>query len=740
MSVLIIAEKPSVARGIAEAVGAHERKDGFIAGNGYVLSWCHGHLVGLDLPREYPEFARVGMGDLPMVPTEWRWHVSEAGKDQFKVLKKLMASPDVECIVNACDADREGEDIFRRVYEFTGCTKPVKRFWSTSLVPEQVRADLDAAKPQSAYDGLADSARGRAKADWLVGMNASTALNALYKARLSCGRVQTPTLALIVERTRKSRAFEPEPFYQVRIAAHGMSLLGEKLSDKDKAASRAGDARARGSSIKVTSVERKREKDKAPKLYDLTSLQRDASDLVGLTADETLNALQALYEAKLMTYPRTESRYVMESDLPKVEAVLSKLVREGLPGRAAVAAFKASQPEIAKVADDSKVHGHGAVLPTRLVTAKGVAELPDDQRTVALLVCARLVEAVMPDAVKLKSKVAAECNGHAYEASSTEVVESSWLAVYDELKTSVKQKSDGSEPASAAPIPADVSQGAVYPVEEADVKEGKTTPPKPYTDSTLLSAMEHAGRTIDDAELKAAIDDDTMHSAGLGTPATRAAVIEGLLKRGYIVRKGKSLLSTERGEALVDVACPSLKTPLLTAQWELELSKVERGEVVLSDFLGGIERYTRDVVEEAKKDYEPDKAMAVSGRKVLCSCPDCGSPVVLSRSGGQWQCSASKWDSDHDFKLVSGDGFKLNVKQFGKKLTENQARSIASGKPTAVKGLKKKDGSTFDAKLVLGPKPYTGWVELAAREGKPAAKRPTGRKSSGSKPFVKRGR
>ena len=736
MSVLIIAEKPSVARGIAEAVGAHERKDGFIAGNGYLLSWCHGHLVGLDLPREYPEFARVGMGDLPMVPTEWRWHVSEAGKDQFKVLKKLMASSDVECIVNACDADREGEDIFRRVYEFTGCSKPVKRFWSTSLVPEQVRADLAAAKPQSAYDGLADSARGRAKADWLVGMNASTALNALYKARLSCGRVQTPTLALIVERTRKSRAFEPEPFYQVRIAAHGMSLLGEKLSDMDKAASRAGDVR--GVAVTVTSVERKREKDKAPKLYDLTSLQRDASDLVGLTADETLNALQALYEAKLMTYPRTESRYVMESDLPEVEAVLSKLVREGLPGKAVGKAFKSAKLDIAKVADDSKVHGHGAVLPTRLVTAAGVAALPDDQRAVALLVCARLVEAVMPDAVKLKSKVAAECNGHAYEASSTEIVESSWLAVYDELKALVKQKSDGSEPASAAPIPADVSQGAVYPVEEADVKEGKTTPPKPYTDSTLLAAMEHAGRTIDDAELKAAIDDDTMHSAGLGTPATRASVIEGLLKRGYIVRKGKSLLSTERGEALVDVACPSLKTPLLTAQWELELSKVERGEAALSDFLGGIEQYTRDVVEEAKRDYDPDKAMAVSGREVLCPCPECGAPVTLSRSGGQWQCSASKWDPERDFKLVSGDGFKLNVKQFEKKLTQNQARGIISGTPTAVKGLKKKDGSTFDAKLVLGPKPYTGWAELAPREAKP--KKPTARKGIANKSFGRRGR
>lgn len=515
-----------------------------------------------------------------------------------------------------------------------------------------------------------------------------------------------------------------------------MSLLGEKLPDKDKAACRADDAR--GGSITVTSIERKREKDKAPKLYDLTSLQRDASDLGGLTAEQTLNALQALYEAKLMTYPRTESRYVMESDLPEVEAVLSKLVREGLPGKAAAAAFKDSQPEIAKVADDSKVHGHGAVLPTRLVTAEGVAELPDDQRTVALLVCARLVEAVMPDAVKLKSKVAAECDGHVYEASSTEVVESSWLDVYDELKTLVKQKSDEREPATAAPIPADVSQGAAYPVEEADVKEGKTTPPKPYTDSTLLAAMEHAGRTIDDAELKAAIDDDTMHSAGLGTPATRAAVIEGLLKRGYIVRKSKSLLSTERGEALVDVACPSLKTPLLTAQWELELSKVERGEAALSDFLGGIEQYTRDVVEEAKRDYDPDKATAVSGRKVLCSCPDCGSPVVLSRSGGQWQCSASKWDADHDFKLVSGDGFKLNVKQFGKKLTENQARSMVCGKPTAVKGLKKKDGSTFDAKLVLGPKPYSGWAELAPREVKP--KKPTARKGIANKSFGRRGR
>lgn len=736
MSVLIIAEKPSVARGIAEAVGAHERKDGFIAGNGYLLSWCRGHLVGLDRPREYPEFSRVGIDDLPMVPSEWRWHVSEEGKDQFRVLEKLMASPDVECIVNACDADREGEDIFRRIYEYVGCSKPVKRFWSTSLVPEQVRADLAAAKPQSAYDGLADSARGRAKADWLVGMNASTVLNALYRAGLSCGRVQTPTLALIIERTRKSRAFKPEPFYQVRIAAHGMTLLGDKLSDKDKAASRAD--KARGGAVTVTSVERRREKDKAPKLYDLTSLQRDASDLSGLTAEQTLNALQALYEAKLMTYPRTESRYVMESDLPEVEAVLSKLVREGLPGKAVGEAFGSAKPNIAKVADDSKVHGHGAVLPTRLVTAAGVAALPDDQRAVALLVCARLVEAVMPDAVKQKAKVVAECNGDAYEASSTEIIEASWLAVHDELKTLVKRKSDDKEPAPAPIIPADVAQGATYPIEAADVKEGKTAPPKPFTDSTLLAAMEHAGRTIDDAELKAAIDDDTMHSAGLGTPATRASVIEGLLKRGYIVRKGKSLLSTERGEALVDIACPSLKTPLLTAQWELELSKVERGEVGLPDFLAGIEQYTRDVVSETRRDYDADKAMAVSGREVLCPCPECGAPVTLSKGGGQWQCSASKWDPEQDFKLVSGDGFKLNVKQFGKKLTQNQARGIASGNPTAVKGLKKKDGSTFDAKLVLGPKPYSGWAELAPREAKP--KKPTARKGTSSKPFGRRGR
>lgn len=737
MSVLIITEKPSVARGIAEAVGAHERKDGLIAGNGFVLSWCHGHLVGLDLPREYPEFAHAGMDDLPMVPSEWRWHVKKDGKDQFKVLKKLMAAPDVEYIVNACDADREGEDIFRRVYEFAGCAKPVKRFWSTSLVPEQVRVDLAAAKPQSAYDGLADSARGRAKADWLVGMNASTALNALYRAGLSCGRVQTPTLALIVERTRKSRAFKSEPFYQVRIAAHGMSLLGDKLPDKDKATARA--EAAQRAVLAVTSVERKREKDKAPKLYDLTSLQRDASDLAGLTAEQTLNALQALYEAKLMTYPRTESRYVTESDLPEVEVVLFKLAHEGLPGRVAVEAFESSKPETAKVADDSKVHGHGAVLPTRLVTAEGVAALPDDQRTVALLVCARLVEAVMPDAVKAKSKVVAVCNGDIYEASSTEVVEASWLAVYDEMKTLVKRKSDDEKPTASAFIPADVAEGSAYPVDAADVKEGKTTPPKPYTDSTLLSAMEHAGRTIDDAELKTAIDDDTMHSAGLGTPATRADVIERLLERGYIVRKGKSLLSTERGEALVDVACPSLKTPLLTAQWELELSKVERGEAALADFLKCIEQYVRDVVEEAKRDYDADKAMAVSGRKVLCACPECGAPVTLSRGGGQWQCSASKWDAEQDFKLVVGDGFKLNVKQFGKKLTENQARSIAAGKPTAVKGLKKKDGSTFDAKLVLGPKPYTGWVELALREGKPTAKKPTARKGAGNKSFGRRG-
>lgn len=723
MPTLIIAEKPSVARGIADAVGAHERRDGYIEGGGYLISWCRGHIIDLDFPQNYPQWSgHWSMSQLPMIPERWRWSVT--APEQYKVLKGLLDRADVELVVNACDADREGEGIFRRVWTHSDCKKPVRRFWSTSLVPEQVRTDLAHAKPLSDYDGLADAAEGRAKADWLVGLNASRALSCLYEgSRLSAGRVQTPTLALVVERTRAIRDFKSVPFFQVECSvgrtAH-VRLAGEKLKTRQEAERRAH--AVVGSQCAILKVERRQEKCRAPKLYDLTGLQRDASTRAGLTAEETLNALQTLYEKKLATYPRTESRYIGESDIPETARVLSVIAVPGIVGEAAAAGFDASRSDVARVADDSKVHGHGAILPTALLDAKEMAKLDGAERSVAILICCRLMAATMDPATKLKTKVEGEINGDAYTASGSTVTDASWIAVDEACRAALAGggKAAEDEDDEAQDIPADIEQGDSFTVADGDVrvKDGKTTPPKPYTDATLLSAMEHAGRSIEDRELKAAIEDDSMHSGGLGTPATRASMIEKLIEAKYIRRRGKTLAATERGETLIGIVCDSLKTPELTAKWELALSHIERGEGSLSDFLSGIEGYTAAVVSDLERGFDPARAAAVSGREELCRCPVCDAPIVLSRSGKQWQCSSSKWaGKEEGWRLLQGCGVKLNIVQNGKKLTKSQAKAILSGKTVHLTGLAKKDGSgTFDTDAKLGEAPYTGFVEFCRGE------------------------
>lgn len=719
---LVIAEKPSVARGIADALGARTRKDGYIEGAGYVVSWCRGHLVDFDYPDAYEQWSGDWeLSQLPMLPSIWQWHVDEKGADQFHVLSSLMARADVDEIVNACDADREGEGIFRRVYDYVCCDKPVVRFWSTSLVPEQVLADLESARPMSDYDGLAASAVGRAKADWLVGMNASRALSCLYKgARLSAGRVQTPTLALVVERTRAVERFESRPFFQAVLGLGGFEVFGERLSGREEAASRA-DA-ARGARARVVSVERKRERNRAPRLYDLTSLQRDASTRAGLTAEATLNALQSLYEKKIATYPRTESRFIGEGDVPEAEAVLAQVSAAEIVGEEAAAAFDPSRADVSRTADDGRVHGHGAILPTRLLTAEAMAGLSGDELAVARLICCRLLAATMEPAERLRTRLSCECGGHEYSASGNVVTDASWIAVDDAARALVGgRREDAGDADPDQPIPDGISEGDELAVASARVKDGKTSPPRPYTDATLLSAMEHAGRSIEDADLKAAIEDDSMHSGGLGTPATRAATIEELFERGYCKRKGRSILATERGCSLVDVVCDSLKTPELTARWELELSRVERGEATLDGFLKGIEGYAAEVVSALSSGFDADKSASVTGRAVVGSCPACGAPVQATSTGKQYRCTASSWaGKEGGFALVSGDGFRLNAAQCGKRLTEKQVRSLVAGERVRVSGLKRKDGSTFEAECEFTrPDSWrTGFVDFVRGEGR----------------------
>lgn len=714
MSNLIIAEKPSVARAIAEAVGASSRKDGYIEGQGWIVSWCRGHLVDYDNPDSYPEWAGPWeLSKLPMIPVEWKRSVSYGCAEQYGVLETLLHRSDVERVYNACDADREGEGIFRRVAELANVDKPIYRLWSTSLVADQILHDIADAAPSGRYDGLAASAEGRAKADWLVGMNASRAYSVLY-GHVNAGRVQTPTLALVVNRTRSIKSFVSKPFFQAFADLGGWRVYSDRFESKDAASSISDDCSQ--APLTITRVERKSENNRAPRLYDLTGLQRDASTRKGLTADETLAALQSLYEKKLATYPRTESKFIGETDKAVASRVLDLVRNEGVCGPDAAAAFDASRADIERIVDDSKVHGHSAILPTELCTMEAVANLSGNEVIIMRLVCCRLLAAVMDPATRIRTKIEAlSASGHALRAAGSIIVDPSWIAVDEAAFAGSPEKGDSGDDEQ---IPEDVTEGSSIEAIEAGVKDGKTTPPKHYTDATLLSAMEHVGRSIEDAALKAAIEDDSSHSSGLGTPATRAATIEKLIAQKYISRKGRSLIATDRGVALIDAVSDSLKTPELTAEWERRLSLVESGEADLSSFIHGIEDYTRTVVAEAVDAFDPGKKAALSNEKTVGKCPKCGSPVVKRR--GSYECVTNCYSGAAEgYKLTEGCGFKLISKQCGKELTEREAMKIIAGETVHVSGLKRKDGSVFDADLTLGGEPWDGWAKFAPKKNRP---------------------
>lgn len=711
---LVIAEKPSVARAIAGAVGARRRESGYIEGAGYVVTWCHGHLVDLADPDAYEGWEGAwDLSKLPMLPRPWKWAASkeDGASEQLEVIRALIGRADVDTVVNACDADREGEGIFRRVYEYLGCDKPVKRFWSTSLVDEAILSDLGKMKDGSAYDGLGDAAEGRAKADWLVGINGTRAYTKAYRSRqaLSVGRVQTPVLAMLVERTRKVEGFAPEPFWRVMADLGAFAVGSDRFEDQGGALSLAERAKRAGKAT-VASVERKDVRAKAPTLYDLTSLQRDASTRCGLTADATLKALQSLYEKKLATYPRTDSKYITSDDAESAARLLPAVADSGIVGEEAARAFDASRADINRVVNDKKVSGHGAILPTELLDAKAMGDLGGAERSVMVLVCCRLLAAVMDAGTRTHTKVSAEIDGTEFTASGSVVKDASWIAVDDACKRLLKKRSDDANAGSdsdtdsdSETIPAYLAQGDVLDVRDVRVREGKTAAPKHYTDATLLSAMESAGRDIDDAELKAAITDDSSHSGGLGTPATRADTIERIIGKGYAERRGRSIVATDKGKQLIDCVADSLKTPLLTAEWEAQLSSIEHGEADLGAFLEGIERYTGQVVEEATDTADP--ALFQDAVKAIGECPLCGGAVVTSKSGKSWHCANQRWEKDDNGKFRQAGTCTLYLgKVAGKQLTERQAASLVAGKTVLAKGLKSRAGKTFDCGLKLDEK------------------------------------
>ena len=595
---LIITEKPSAARAIAAALGANVRGDGCIHGGGLIVSWCYGHLVELATPAAYDEkLAKWRREDLPIVPETWKTGVLRDKFKQFETLRSLMQRGDVDEVVNACDAGREGELIFRLVYEKAGCAKPVKRLWLSSMEPDEIRKAYLNMRPSADYDRLYAAALCRAKADWLVGMNATRLLSLVYHRTLNVGRVVSPTLAMLVERKREIEELKPETFYTVALDCGGVLLSSERFKERGEAKTLADMCHE----VHIVKVERRERRENPPALYDLTALQRESNRELGFTAQQTLDYLQSLYERQLVTYPRTDSRYLTDSmaaKVPELVGVASKLLDVDAPANI----------NAAQVCDSSRVTDHHAIVPTPSAGRATLAALPEGEAAVLRLVCRRLLCAVSKPFTYAETEVEAECGGHIFKAKGRSVIDLGWR-VYKGVP-------------DWTPLP-ELNEGEEMAITTAVLKEGKTTPPAAFTEDTLLAAMERAGAkdAPEDAERR-----------GLGTPATRAATIEKLVNGGFAERAKGRLVPTGAGASLVTVLPDALRSPLLTAEWEHRLKMVERGELDAGLFLNEIEHMVRGLVAA----YQPVAEASIlfpTGHTVVGKCPRCGGVVSEAKNG-----------------------------------------------------------------------------------------------------------
>ena len=617
---LVIAEKPSVAHSLAAVIGATARKDGYLEGNGWRVSWCVGHLAGLADADSYdPKYAKWRYDDLPILPVDWQMTVGKDKKKQFDVLKKLMNAPDVTEVVNACDAGREGELIFRSVYELAGCQKPMKRLWISSMEDSAIREGFANLRPGAEYDGLRDAALCRAKADWLVGINATRLFSVLYHRTLNIGRVMSPTLALIVQREAEIDGFKPVPFYTVTLELPGFTVAGERM--KDKAAAEQLQSACQSAVATVKQVERKDKSEKPPALYDLTTLQRDANRLLGYTAQQTLDYLQNLYEKKLCTYPRTDSRY-LTSDMAEGLPVLVNLVANAMTFRKGIAI----SCDADAVINDKKVTDHHAVIPTRNIQNADLSGLPVGERAVLELVALRLLCAVAQPHTYAETSVTVECAGVEFSAKGRTVKHPGWRALDAAYCANLKNTPEPDKETESKALP-ELTEGQSLPLSGTVVKEGKTSPPKHFTEDTLLSAMETAGKEDmpEDAERK-----------GLGTPATRAGILEKLVSAGFLERKKSKkivqLMPSHDAVSLITVLPEQLQSPLLTAEWEYRLGEIECGELPPEDFMAGISAMLRElvgtyqVIKGTEHQFSPP-------REVVGRCPRCGGEVAEMQKG-----------------------------------------------------------------------------------------------------------
>jgi DNA topoisomerase-3 len=653
-------------------------------------------LVELASPESYgAEYKTWNLNTLPIIPDAYILEVSEKTEQQFNVLKKLMARPDVTELIEATDAGREGELIFRLVYEKANCRKPFKRLWISSMEEKSIREGLATVKPGSDYDTLYYAALCRQRADWLLGMNLTRLYSKMYGRILKCGRVQTPTVNLIVKRQREILNFVPQTYFRL-IADIGSFKAYGKTNDAAEAKKITG--YCVGKDAVVSDVQRSEKKENPAALYDLTGLQRDANRLLGYSAKETLDLLQSLYDAKLATYPRTDSRYITSDMEQSAHDLISVLLSADILDVPTVENYDIQKINVRCVVNDKKVTDHHAILPTSGATKKALATLPIGEKNILLLLVYRLLSAVYTPHVYAATTAVLDIGGYAFTATGKEIIDSGFKAIEPRAKAAIKAIED--EDVSETPdetLP-EMNAGDMFKVQNVTAEKKKTQPPKTYTEDTLLSAMETAGKTIADEELK-----EAMKNCGLGTPATRAGIIENIINTGYIKREGKKLIPTETACTFIDLVTDKIKEPGLTAEWEKQLSDIHQGKFPHTDFLNNVAEFLRSFVADTKASYSPEQNIGVfenrnenGNSETIGICPLCGSNVVDRKK--LYSCEKG------------GCGFAVWKTIAGKQLTASQAKKLLSkGKTDLIKGFTNKAGKPFEAYLKLKDDNTTGF-------------------------------
>lgn len=684
---LVIAEKPSVAQSIAKVIGADKKEDGYLEGNGYIVSWCVGHLIELAPPEAYDEkYEKWRYSDLPILPSEWNYQIAEATRKQFGILKKLMEREDVTGLVEATDAGREGELIFRLVYHQAKCKKPFERLWISSMEDQAISDGFSHLKNGREYDDLYRAALCRERADWIVGMNATRLFSTLYGQTLNVGRVMTPTLAMIVQREAEIDSFKPEPIYRLSISCGGIIALSDRF-EKKQDAENALNMLKEQKTAQVTKIDSTDKQEKAPQLYSLTALQRDANRFLGFTAQQTLDYTQNLYEKKLVTYPRTDSRFLTEDMEEMISGIADKMAEKF--------GYTKNLPIHPKqVINNSKVSDHHAIIPTANVADAKFGELPAGEQKVLSLITARLLSALGDPAVRNEVNVEFTCAGTAFKAKAKNIREKGWRNIQDWIMGSSTDSTDSENEnedkkgnAEMLACIAALTSGKSYPVQNPKMEEGKTTSKKHFTEDSLLSAMERAGAE----EMP-----DEVERKGIGTSATRAATIEKLVRIGFVERKGnkktKYLLPTHKGVALITVMPEQIQSPSMTAEWEQKLLDVEKGNFHDTEFMDEIEEMITRLVRTYKV-IEDAEVLMHPALEEIGICPCCGSHVVERQKGYSCenrQCDFILWKQNRFFEAL------------GKKMTKQIAAKLLSEGKASLKGCKsKKTGKTYDTTVVM---------------------------------------